>query len=32
MPNWCNNDAVIQHMDRAMLEKARDGFNGLGEI
>ena len=27
MPNWCNNDLLIQHMDRAMLEKARDGFN-----
>jgi len=27
MPNWCNNDLMIQHMDRAMLEKARDGFN-----
>lgn len=27
MPNWCTNDLMIQHMDRAMLEKARDGFN-----
>jgi len=27
MPNWCNNDLMIQHMDRAMMEKARDGFN-----
>ena len=30
MPNWCNNDAVLQHMDRGMLEKARDGFNNGG--
>lgn len=32
MPNWCNNDLMIQHMDRAMMEKARDGFNGVGEV
>lgn len=32
MPNWCNNDLMIQHMDRAMLEKARDGFNRVGGV
>ena len=32
MPNWCNNDLMIQHMDRAMMEKARDGFNRVGGV
>jgi len=32
MPNWCNNDLMIQHMDRAMMETARDEFNRVGGV
>jgi hypothetical protein len=30
MPNWCNNTVEITHDDPAMIERAREGFNGQG--
>jgi hypothetical protein len=30
MPNWCNNSVVLKHNDPAMIERARNAFNGEG--
>ena len=30
MPNWCNNSVVLKPNDPAMIERARNAFNGEG--